>query len=252
MKSFKILSNFAVLAFLFLINFVYCHETSYPIPENLVPITSSAGQEILKRAELKTNYEVLARFFCPQPNPFFCGPTSGSIIINAIRMKKMGFPNNLCSQIPERFFTPEVNQIKTPSQVMDPKGDAGFTLDQFYRALQAHGLRVKKTEALPELSDKNIIDDLLKTIQTKGKYIIINFFRPGIGERGGGHFSPLGAYDKISDSFLLMDVNPKKYPWVWVKTKDLLKGMRTLDRNHYRGFVVINNKNLYSLKNSEI
>jgi hypothetical protein len=36
-----------------------------------------------------------------------------------------------------------------------------------------------------------------------------------------------------------MDVNPKKYPWVWVKTKDLIKGMRTLDKNHYRGFVVV-------------
>jgi hypothetical protein len=122
---------------------------------------------------------------------------------------------------------------------MDPKGDAGFTLDQFYRALQAHDIKVKKTEALPELSDQNIINDLLKTIQTKGKYIIVNFFRAGIGEKGGGHFSPLGAYDNISDSFLLMDVNPKKYPWVWVKTKDLIKGMRTLDKNHYRGFVVV-------------
>ncbi|MFI5391702.1 MAG: phytochelatin synthase family protein [Bacteriovoracales bacterium] len=229
MKSFKLVLFSSIFTFLFVSQLTYANQEL--IPENLVSINSLTGQEIFKRAQLKPNYEELARFFSPQPNPFFCGPTSASIIINSIRMSKY--------MTPESFFTQKVELIKTNSQVMDPKGDAGFTLDQFYRALQAHNLNVKKTEVLPELSDQNIINDLMNTIQTKGKYIIVNFFRAGIGEKGGGHFSPLGAYDRISDSFLLMDVNPKKYPWVWVKTKDLIKGMRTLDKNHYRGFVVV-------------
>jgi len=37
---------------------------------------------------------------------------------------------------------------------------------------------------------------------------IVNYKRSAIGQKGGGHISPLGAYDEISDSFLVLDVNP--------------------------------------------
>jgi len=36
----------------------------------------------------------------------------------------------------------------------------------------------------------------------------VNYKRSAIGQKGGGHISPLGAYDEISDSFLVLDVNP--------------------------------------------
>ena len=54
---------------------------------------------------------------------------------------------------------------------------------------------------------------------------------------GEGHFSPLGAYDSKTDSFLLMDVARYKYPPVWVKTSQLYNSIR--DNGSWRGLVVV-------------
>ena len=50
---------------------------------------------------------------------------------------------------------------------------------------------------------------------------------------------PLGAYDETSDSFLIMDVNPNRAPWVWVGAGDLIRAMRTFDTVENRGYLLI-------------
>jgi len=59
--------------------------------------------------------------------------------------------------------------------------------------------------------------------------VMINFDRKGIGQVGGGHFSPLGAYNKDTDSFLIVDVAKFKYPPVWTEAQTLWKAMSTID-----------------------
>jgi hypothetical protein len=59
--------------------------------------------------------------------------------------------------------------------------------------------------------------------------VIVNFNRASLGQEGGGHFSPLVAYDAASDSFLILDVARYKYPPAWVAFQDLDTSMRTLD-----------------------
>ena len=63
--------------------------------------------------------------------------------------------------------------------------------------------------------------------------------RTSIGQRGGGHVSPLGAYDAASDSFLALNVNPTSAGWVWIPTATLVKGMRTFDTVENRGYILI-------------
>ena len=63
--------------------------------------------------------------------------------------------------------------------------------------------------------------------------------RPTVGQVGGGHISPLGAYDKTSDSFLVLDVNPNGHPWVWIPAPLLIQSMRTHDVNENRGYVLV-------------
>jgi hypothetical protein len=36
--------------------------------------------------------------------------------------------------------------------------------------------------------------------------MLVNFYRKSLAEEGGGHFSPLAAYDPPSDQVLIMDV----------------------------------------------
>lgn len=59
---------------------------------------------------------------------------------------------------------------------------------------------------------------------------MINYDRKGLGQVGGGHFSPLGAYHASTDSFLVMDVAKYKYPPVWVGADTLYAAMATVDR----------------------
>lgn len=60
--------------------------------------------------------------------------------------------------------------------------------------------------------------------------VLINYDRKGIGQTGGGHFSPLGAYNAETDSFLIIDVAKYKFPPVWVTAQALYNAMATVDR----------------------
>ncbi|KAK1747530.1 hypothetical protein QTG54_001493 [Skeletonema marinoi] len=61
---------------------------------------------------------------------------------------------------------------------------------------------------------------------------MINYHRQGLGQVGGGHFSPLGSYHPPTDSFLIMDVAKYKYPPVWVGAATLFSSLSTLRTVH--------------------
>ena len=62
-----------------------------------------------------------------------------------------------------------------------------------------------------------------------GSRILVNYHRAEIRQHGGGHWSPLVAYNAEKDSFLVMDVAKYKYPPVWIPTVSLYNAMNTLD-----------------------
>jgi len=80
---------------------------------------------------------------------------------------------------------------------------------------------------------------LVANLAHAGDYVIVNYRREAAGQEGGGHISPLGAYDAVSDSFLVLDVNPAAAGWVWMPTATLIKAMRTFDTVENRGYVVV-------------
>jgi hypothetical protein len=73
------------------------------------------------------------------------------------------------------------------------------------------------------------------------RFVLLNFRRVEIGETGGGHWSPLAAYDSASDSALLLDVARYKYPAVWVPLAQLYAGALAVDSvsGLSRGIVII-------------
>jgi hypothetical protein len=83
---------------------------------------------------------------------------------------------------------------------------------------------------------------LIGALSARGRYVIVAFSRKALGEPGFGHISPLGAYDKPSDSFLMLDVNPTTVGWMWVPAGALVKAMRTFDTVENRGYILIDGK----------
>ncbi|MGK3738985.1 MAG: hypothetical protein ACI8RD_010055 [Bacillariaceae sp.] len=75
---------------------------------------------------------------------------------------------------------------------------------------------------------KNIIVDALLDEKSR---VVLNYDRGGIGQGpiGHGHWSPLGGYNKETDSFLIMDVAKYKHPPAWVKWMNLFDGVSTKD-----------------------
>jgi hypothetical protein len=91
-------------------------------------------------------------------------------------------------------------------------------------------------DALPE---QTIRSELIDNLMRGGDYVIVNYRRRDVGQPGGGHISPLGAYDEATDSVLVMDVNPASAGWVWMPVATLIRGMRTLDTVENRGYILV-------------
>ena len=70
-------------------------------------------------------------------------------------------------------------------------------------------------------------------------YIIANFNRRALGQTGGGHYSPLAAFDKESHSILILDVNAD-YGSYWVFLDHFWQSMQNIGdrRNLPRGLIV--------------
>ena len=230
----------------------------------LVEWESGESLRRLARSAHKTDFFPLSNHFVSQDNKIFCGPTSSAIVLNALRLgRKKDLPEDRVSiaegeraWLPEGFnpffgkYTPgNVLNARTKSRVEvlgkpieiggKPVRDYGLQLRQLARVLRAHGLAVT-VRVVDDVADAGAVArELARNLATGDDYVLVNYARKTLGQKGGGHISPLGAYDEASGSFLIMDVNPNRAPWVWVAAADLVAAMRTFDTVENRGYLLI-------------
>ena len=235
-----------------------------PRPAPLVEWESGESAERLSRASHKIDFFPLSNHFISQDNSIFCGPVSSAIVLNALRLgKRDGLPRDRRSiaedemaWLPEGAdpfygkYTPYnvlSDRTKTRREVLgrpilidgSPKSDFGLQLHQLAQVLRSHGLDVV-TRVVDERADATAIRrELAANLASGGDFVLVNYSRKSLGQRGGGHISPLGAYDERSDSFLIMDVNPNRAPWVWVGSDALIAAMRTFDTVENRGYLLV-------------
>lgn len=229
----------------------------------LVPFASEEGMARLARAGAKADFAALANQFEAQYNGAFCGPTSAAIVLNALRGRSADLPRDHSRLRREdlQFLTPGADPIvarhtqdsviergrKTRAQVLgEPVSiggrttrDFGYQLRQFDEMLRGNGLATRLVIVDDALSEPAIRADLVGNLARAGDYVIVNYRREAAGQKGGGHISPLGAYDAASDSFLVLDVNPAAAGWVWMRTATLVAAMRTFDTVENRGYVLV-------------
>ena len=117
--------------------------------------------------------------------------------------------------------------------------DYGYEIRQLDEMLRANGVDTKLTIVDDSKAEQDIRSELVENLKRRGDYVIVAFLREAVGERGGPHISPVGAYDAESDSFLVLDVNPANADWVWMPAKTLVNGTRTFDKIENRGYVLV-------------
>lgn len=231
--------------------------------QGLLPFASTEGLARLARSTAKEDFAPLANQFEAQATIAFCGPTSAAIVLNALRPQDGAaprdqsrlqaadaryLPRNLELTVP-RYTQESVIAVgkKTRAQVFGEPitvngqvvRDGGYQLRQLDEMLRAHHLSTRLVIVDDRTPEADIRRDLVDNLGRGGDFVVVNYQRQAVGQAGGGHISPLGAYDAATDSVLILDVNPSHYPWVWMPLKTLIQGMGTRDAMENRGYILV-------------
>ncbi|MCF6764219.1 phytochelatin synthase family protein [Thiotrichales bacterium 19S3-7] len=218
-------------------------STLLEVPENLIALNTEPGQKLFKATPDKylNDYWPLSQYFVTERGLAFCAPASIVIVLNALgktpKVAPEHYPYKLFNQT-NLFFNSEIlNANITPAMI----NFQGMTLDKAAFVLKHYANEVKTYHGNEIMGVKQFREMLIKTLMTKNQFIIINFYRKTISESGGGHFSPIAAYNPETDRFLILDVARYKYPPVWVKAEELLKAILGIDSTSKkaRGFIIV-------------
>lgn len=203
------------------------------LPKNLISFSSDRGMQYIQRNKQSNSLRLLEHF-TTQKYLTYCGVASAVMVLNTIQhnipLDEKHRPFHYFTQ--DNFFDKRVSKIISEELIQKN----GITLTQLYKTIQQFGVSTKVIYA-NEISESIFRAQLKHAIQHE-QYVIVNFLRSNLQQAGEGHFSPIAAYDEISDRFLVLDVARYMYPPFWVKTSDLWSAVDTKDGNFYRGFII--------------
>lgn len=196
-----------------------------PLPERLVAATAAEGRRLLADSTAIADYEPLMTSFEAQRRPAYCGVASSVAVLNALRPSAPRLTQ-------DSFFADLATELRVTF--------TGMTLRQLGQLLRKHGAEAEIVFA----QDTNL-DTFRATARANlrhpGDYVLVNYERASLGQREGGHISPLAAYSATTDRFLILDVASYRYPATWVPAVDLWSAMNTVDTTSgkTRGFVMV-------------
>ena len=180
--------------------------------------------------------------FVTQKTPAYCGVASIVMVLNAMSIpapETSGFGKYRFFNQDNLFKNPRTEKIISAETV----SRRGMTLEQIAGLLESYPVRAKVYHG-SEVTLDEFRNLLVTNLQQDDNFAIVNYLRREIGQERGGHISPIAAYNKQSDRFLLLDVSRYKYPPIWVKAEELWQAINTLDRasGKTRGFVLVNDR----------
>jgi hypothetical protein len=209
-----------------------------PVPPNLIPLAQPTGQQRLMSTRYSQSYWPLSQYFETQRNEAWCSVATSVMALNALGIRRP--ESSLYPDFP--FFSQQDFFRGIDVQVADAArvSKEGMTLDQLSAVLRTFPVDVTKFHA-SDMTLEQFRELIRDTTVRRDRFALLNFRRVEIGESGGGHWSPLAAYDPASDSALLLDVARYKYPAVWVPVTQLYAGALAVDKvsRLSRGLVIV-------------
>ena len=204
-------------------------QQDLPLPTALWAMEAGPGAEVTTRNAADADLAPLRAAFETQVYGSYCRVASAVIALKALGRK---------SASQTGFFGPETDAVRKAKDVFF----GGMTLDQLGGLLRIHGAKTTVVHA----SDSSV--DAFRTEARAnvedgdgpgGDVLLVNYYRKAIAQKGGGHVSPVAAYDAKTDRFLVLDVSSYKYPPVWIETAALFTAMTAVDSsaNLSRGWV---------------
>jgi len=205
---------------------LYPHDDPRPLRAPLVAATSVQGQAMLAGAEASADYERLSRTFQAQSLASYCGVASSVAVLRALGKEATQAD----------FFLNDPQGLRSRLKVTF----GGMTLGELAVLLSAQGVRTSIHHA-DEFGVEQFRDVIVTNLADTDDYLIVNYGREILGQGEMGHMSPVAAYDRETDSVLVMDTASNKYPPTWVPVALLVEAMRTADgaSGKMRGYVEV-------------
>ncbi|PHS72417.1 MAG: phytochelatin synthase [Cycloclasticus sp.] len=248
-----------------------CATHTVSSQQQVISWNTSEGVQRLSSSKHNVDFFKLANHFESQSNKLFCGPTSATIVLNALRLRQspIELPKGLAllsqqdlTYLPKREGWSPYYKRYTQDNILDispkpravilgqpigkkegkPIKDYGIQLHQLASIFEAHRLKVEMHVVSNNADDKSLKRIMVASLANANDYLVVNYQRAVLKQPKGGHISPIGAYHKPSDSFLILDTAPNKADWVWVTADVLIKAMQTFDTIENRGFLVVSEK----------
>jgi hypothetical protein len=205
---------------------------------------SAEGKARLFRSENARGFFSLAPFFQPQLSPVYCGVASAVMVLNALRcptdlapldsalpviVPETGQPIALRAYSQLSFLNSSTEAVKRKAVIEYRDKDAagkyrpGLSLMELRDLLRVYSLRAEACFA-SEKTEMEFRNDLEKT-EAHSAFTLIHFRSDLMGGIPRGHISPLGAWDRTSDSVLILDVASHKGPWYWAPVSQVFRAM---------------------------
>lgn len=203
-----------------------------------VYLNTPDGEQRLLGAKLRRHFFAMQPYVETQQNLAFCGPASIVAVMNSLGTPRPFeprlYPYSFYTQ--DNIFNADTQRVKSFIMV----SVRGMTLAEMAAFFNALGVRA--TAYYASKLDIDQLRRLLKdTLARPNARIVANFNRKTLAQEGGGHQSPLAAFDEASDSVLMLDVAKFKYPPAWISVGELLEAMQTVDPDtgKSRGLVIV-------------
>ena len=217
------------------------------LPEGQIALDSPAGIRLLEESGARANFYALMQHLESQQTLSYCGVATAVTVLNTLQLTNTPLCETLDRKVPyfdqNNFFSKEAEQVVPRSVV----ARIGFTLEEWAAAVGSYGVKTEAYhcgDAAGEAGFATFLARAKTVLKSTNQNLVVNFQRAALGQRGSGHFSPIGAYHEKENKFLVLEVAIFKYPVFWVDAGLLWKAMNTRDSvsQKNRGFVVITTK----------
>lgn len=220
-------------------------ELAGSLPEDVVPLASSEGQRRLDECsadngegQSPSQYSSIGPCFRKQAGSKFCGVASTAIVFSSL-------PG--CDRVEEaQVFSLYEDGGKGKPGAPGPQTveAAGVTLDELHKMASSIPQLQPAASFYSEEMGGDGVDELraviCRALSRGGERVLLNYHMSTLGQTPfGGHVSPVAAYHRPSDSFLIMDTWPQTEP-VWAPARRIWEATTHVDKssNRSRGLVV--------------
>ena len=171
------------------------------LPANLVDLSSNEGKQRFRSALAAGTAEAfftLVSQYQTQSHPALCGLTTLTIMLNALKID----PGRVWMN-PWRWFA---ETLLDCCLTLDKAKVDGITMDQLAGTASCNGAEATVyRECTLQQARELIVKCVSEQVEGREEFIGVAYSRPSLGQTGTGHFSPIAAIDKESESVLILD-----------------------------------------------